>query len=61
MCRAPRSAVPLPLLVITVLGAVVVGLLPVWPHSRAWTFAPSLLAGVVLAVALGWYVYLTLR
>jgi hypothetical protein len=51
--------VPLPLLVIAVLAAVVIGLLPVWPHSRAWNFTPSLLAGVVLAAALAWYLYLT--
>jgi hypothetical protein len=45
--------VTLPLLVLLLLALVVVALLPFWPHSRAWGYTPSVLAGVVLVFALG--------
>jgi hypothetical protein len=51
--RCELLAMTLPVLVLLVLALVVAGLLPVWPHSRAWGYAPSSLAGVVLLFAAG--------
>lgn len=48
----------LPVLVIVLLALVVAGLLPVWPHSRAWGYAPSALAGAALVGALVLYFWL---
>ena len=38
------------LLIILVLA--LVGVLPTWPHSRSWGYAPSGLVGVVLIILL---------
>jgi hypothetical protein len=37
-------------LLLIVLVLIVLGVLPRWPHSRNWGYAPSGLAGVVLVV-----------
>ena len=38
------------LLIVLVLA--LVGVLPTWPHSRSWGYAPSSLVGVVLIILL---------
>jgi Protein of unknown function (DUF3309) len=38
------------LLVILILA--VLGMLPAWPHSRSWGYAPSGAAGAVLAIVI---------
>ena len=38
------------LLIILVL--ILVGMIPVWPHSRGWGYGPSGLLGIILAIFL---------
>lgn len=39
-------------ILLVVLILVLVGVLPTWPHSRSWGYAPSGLAGVVLVIVI---------
>ncbi|HEX7374965.1 MAG TPA: DUF3309 family protein [Steroidobacteraceae bacterium] len=39
-------------LVLLLLVAILIGVLPTWPHSRAWGYCPSGLVGVFVAVML---------
>jgi hypothetical protein len=39
-------------LVLLLLVAILIGVLPAWPHSRAWGYCPSGLVGVFVAVLL---------
>ena len=38
------------LLVILVLA--ILGIIPIWPHSRSWGYAPSGIVGVILFIIL---------
>jgi hypothetical protein len=37
-------------ILLTILILALVGVLPTWPHSSSWGYAPSGIVGVVLAV-----------
>lgn len=37
-------------LLLIVLVLVVVGVIPVWPHSRGWGYAPGGIVGVLLLI-----------
>lgn len=39
-------------ILIILLVLVLIGALPAWPHSRAWGYGPSGIAGVLLIVLL---------
>ncbi|WP_425258659.1 DUF3309 family protein [Rubrivivax sp. RP6-9] len=39
-------------IVLIVLVLILVGVIPAWPHSRGWGYAPSGIVGVVLVVLL---------
>lgn len=43
---------PISTIVIIVLILVLIGAVPVWPHSRSWGYGPSGILGVVLVVVL---------
>jgi hypothetical protein len=43
-------------LVLLLLVAILVGVLPAWPHSRAWGYYPSGLVGVFVGVMLVMFV-----
>jgi len=43
----PMSIVTILLIVIT---AILVGVLPVWPHAKTWGYGPSTAAGAILAI-----------
>jgi hypothetical protein len=47
-----ESMMSLGTILLIVLVLVLVGVLPTWPHSRSWGYAPSGLVGVVLLVLL---------
>jgi hypothetical protein len=47
-----ESIMSLGTILLIVLVLVLVGVLPTWPHSRSWGYAPSGLVGVVLLVLL---------
>jgi hypothetical protein len=42
----------LPLILLIVLIFVLVGVLPTWPHSAGWGYAPTGIVGVVVVVLL---------
>ena len=37
-------------ILLIVIAAILVGVLPVWPHARTWGYGPSSAAGAVLAI-----------
>jgi len=39
-------------ILLVVLILILVGVIPVWPHSRSWGYSPSGLLGVVVIVLL---------
>lgn len=39
-------------ILLIVLILVLVGVIPTWPHSRSWGYAPSGIVGVILIVLL---------
>jgi hypothetical protein len=39
-------------ILIIILILILVGVLPTWPHSRSWGYAPSGILGVVVIVVL---------
>jgi len=39
-------------ILIVVLILIVLGVIPTWPHSRSWGYAPSGILGLVLAVVI---------
>ena len=39
-------------ILLIVLILVLVGVIPTWPHSRAWGYGPSGIVGVVLVILL---------
>ncbi|MCL4812414.1 MAG: DUF3309 family protein [Vicinamibacteraceae bacterium] len=39
-------------ILLVVLILILIGVVPVWPHSRSWGYGPSGLLGVVLLVIL---------
>ena len=39
-------------ILIVLLVLVLLGVIPTWPHSRSWGYAPSGLVGVILLVLL---------
>jgi hypothetical protein len=39
-------------ILLIVLILVLIGVIPTWPHSRGWGYAPSGLLGVVLLIVL---------
>ena len=39
-------------IVLVVLVLLLIGIVPTWPHSRSWGYAPSGLVGVVLLILL---------
>jgi hypothetical protein len=39
-------------ILLIVLILVLVGVIPTWPHSRSWGYAPSGLVGVILLILL---------
>jgi hypothetical protein len=42
----------LPTILLIVLILILVGVLPTWPHSRSWGYAPSGVIGLVVVVLL---------
>ena len=40
----------LSMILLIVLVLIIIGVSPVWPHSRKWGYAPSGLLGIVLVV-----------
>jgi hypothetical protein len=39
-------------ILLVVLILILVGIIPVWPHSRSWGYAPSGVIGLILVVVL---------
>ncbi|UHD14618.1 DUF3309 family protein [Thiocapsa bogorovii] len=39
-------------ILIIVLVLILVGVIPTWPHSRSWGYAPSGVIGVILVILL---------
>jgi hypothetical protein len=39
-------------ILIIVLILILVGVIPTWPHSRSWGYAPSGIVGVILVILL---------
>jgi hypothetical protein len=39
-------------ILIVVLILILVGVIPTWPHSRSWGYAPSGVVGVILVILL---------
>ena len=39
-------------ILIIILILILVGVLPTWPHSRSWGYAPSGILGVILIILL---------
>ena len=39
-------------IVLVVLVLLLIGIVPTWPHSRSWGYAPSGMVGVVLVILL---------
>jgi hypothetical protein len=39
-------------ILIVILVLALIGVLPTWPHSRSWGYAPSGLVGLILVVLL---------
>jgi hypothetical protein len=39
-------------ILLIVLVLILIGVIPTWPHSRSWGYAPSGVLGVVLVVVL---------
>jgi hypothetical protein len=39
-------------ILIIVLVLILVGVIPAWPHSRSWGYAPSGVIGVILVILL---------
>lgn len=39
-------------ILLIVLVLVLIGVIPTWPHSRAWGYGPSGIVGVILVVLL---------
>ncbi|NBD95788.1 MAG: DUF3309 family protein [Gammaproteobacteria bacterium] len=39
-------------ILLIVLVLVLVGIIPAWPHSRSWGYAPSGVVGVILIILL---------
>ena len=39
-------------ILLIVLVLILIGVIPAWPHSRSWGYAPSGIAGVIVLVLL---------
>lgn len=39
-------------ILLIVLVLVLIGIIPAWPHSRGWGYAPSGIVGVILVILL---------
>jgi hypothetical protein len=39
-------------ILIVVLILILIGVIPTWPHSRSWGYAPSGVVGVILVILL---------
>ena len=39
-------------ILVIVLILILVGVIPTWPHSRSWGYAPSGIVGVILVILL---------
>jgi len=40
------------MVLLSVLAPVLLGMIPSWPHSRGWAYAPGVIAGLLLVLVL---------